>query len=263
MPHEMGRVLLIGAGPGAADLLTVRASRAIKTAQAVLYDALVCDEVLALAPPACTRIQTGKRAGRASMAQSTINRLMLRLALRGLTVVRLKGGDPSVFGRAGEELAFLQGHGVPVEIVPGITAASAAAAQFGFALTHRGEARSLVLATARTCDDKGGDSPAISAASPTLALYMARDAMAPSLERLIREGRSPATPAAAIENAGRPEARIWSGNLSDLALRVGADAPQGPVVVVVGPVVARAARASSQSANNAEARRARKAAGTD
>src|SRR6185369_8788832 len=151
MPPDLkvGRVRLVGAGPGAADLLTLRALRAIEGAQAILYDALVPAEVLALAPGPCLNIQTGKRAGRASMAQATINRLMLRLARRGLEVVRLKGGDPSIFGRVGEEREFLQAHGIEVEVVPGVTAACAAAAQFGFPLTHRGEARRLLIATAR------------------------------------------------------------------------------------------------------------------
>ena len=123
MPHEaeMGEVLLVGAGPGAADLLTVRAMRAIQGAGALLYDALVCDEVVALAPRGCIRLRTGKRAGEASMKQETINRIMLTLARRGLKVVRLKGGDPSVFGRSGEERDYLEAHGVKVEVVPGIT----------------------------------------------------------------------------------------------------------------------------------------------
>ena len=117
MQHDppQGRVLLVGAGPGPADLLTVRALKAAESAQALLYDALVSDEVVALAPRGCIRIQTGKRAGRASMAQCAIDRLMLRLARRGLRVVRLKGGDPSVFGRVGEEAAMLQAAGVPTD----------------------------------------------------------------------------------------------------------------------------------------------------
>src|SRR3954464_63018 len=151
MPPETkpGRVRLGGAGPGAADLLTVRALRAIEGARALLYDALISDEVLALAPSACLKIQTGKRAGRTSMEQETINRLMLRLARRGLDVVRLKGGDPSVFGRVGEEVAFLRANGIGTEVVPGITAACAAAAQFNFPLTHRKQARRVVFTTAR------------------------------------------------------------------------------------------------------------------
>src|SRR5689334_509746 len=118
MRPEPGQVLLVGAGPGAADLLTVRALRAVESAQALLYDALVSEEVVALAPAACLKIRTGKRAGRASLSQETINRLMLCLARRGLRVVRLKGGDPSVFGRVGEERAFLEARGLEVEVVP-------------------------------------------------------------------------------------------------------------------------------------------------
>jgi uroporphyrin-III C-methyltransferase len=151
MPHEtrLGTVRLVGAGPGPADLLTLRAARLIGEAKALLYDALVGQAVLALAPAACFKVQTGKRAGRASMRQETINRLMLRLARSGLDVVRLKGGDPSIFGRVGEEIEFLEAHGVPVEVIPGVTAACAAAAQFKFPLTHRGAARRVVFTTAR------------------------------------------------------------------------------------------------------------------
>ncbi|WP_233248235.1 uroporphyrinogen-III C-methyltransferase, partial [Caulobacter sp. D5] len=129
--------------------MTLRAARAVESAQALLYDALVSDAAIALAPAGCVRILTGKRSGRPSMKQEAINRLMLRLARRGLRVVRLKGGDPSVFGRVGEEAEFLRAHGVSVEVVPGVTAASAAAAQFNFPLTHRGEARRVIFTTAR------------------------------------------------------------------------------------------------------------------
>ena len=242
-PHPaLGRVRLVGAGPGPADLLTVRAQRAIESADALLYDALVGDEVLALAPRGCTRIQTGKRAGRASMAQATINRLMLQLARRGMTVVRLKGGDPSIFGRAGEEVDFLEAHGVPVEVVPGVTAACAAAAQFGFPLTHRGVARQVVFATARTMN--GGtasvEGRAVGDPETTLALYMARDSVEPLFRRLILEGRPAGTPAAAIENAGSDQARLFTGDLRTLAATLQDAAPDGPVLVVVGDVAAKA-----------------------
>jgi uroporphyrin-III C-methyltransferase len=217
--------------------------RAIESAQALLYDALVSDEVVALAPRGCIRIQTGKRAGRISMTQAAIDQLSLRLARRGLRVVRLKGGDPSVFGRVGEETAFLTAHGVPVEIVPGVTAACAAAAQFGFPLTHRGLARRLVLATARTDDGALTDGGWAAAADPqaTLALYMARDSVAEAFARLIAEGRPSSTSALAIESAGSPSARCWRGTLSSLPARLTAAAPDGPVVVVVGEVTGLAA----------------------
>ncbi|MFN3523766.1 MAG: uroporphyrinogen-III C-methyltransferase [Phenylobacterium sp.] len=242
MQPEPGRVRLVGAGPGAADLLTVRALRAVEGAQALLYDALVADEVVALAPAACLKIQTGKRAGRASMRQETINRLMLRLARRGLQVVRLKGGDPSVFGRVGEEAAFLRGHGVEVEVVPGVTAASAAAAQFGFPLTHRGEARRLLIATASVRDGALADAGWAQAADPetTLALYMGRDRIEAALRRLIEHGRSPRTPALAVENAGRPDARLLAAPLERLGAEVAAAAFDGPVVVLVGEACALA-----------------------
>lgn len=237
-----GRVLLVGAGPGSADLLTLRALRAIEAAGAVLYDALVGEEVLGLIPAGAFRIQTGKRAGRASLEQDSINRLMLRLARRGLTVVRLKGGDPSVFGRSGEERAFLEAHGVAVEVVPGVTAASAAAAEFAFPLTHRGQARRVVLATARV--EAGGvdagEWAALADRQTTAVFYMGREAAPAIAQRLIAAGRSPATPALAVENAGRPEARAVAATLAALPARLAAEAMDGPVLIVVGEVAAQA-----------------------
>lgn len=239
MPHEVGTVQLVGAGPGPADLLTVRALRAIEGAEALLYDALVCPEVIALAPARCLRIQTGKRAGKTSMSQDAINRLMLRLALRGLRVVRLKGGDPNVFGRSGEEAAYLAAHGVTSEVVPGVTAASAAAAQFQFPLTHRGQARRIVYCTARVQDgqladgwDAGADPEA------TLAVYMGRDSAGPVARHLIALGRDPHTPAVAVENAGRQGARLIDGTLATLPSRLAAETLDGPVVLIIGEATA-------------------------
>ena len=242
MPPETGKVLLVGAGPGAVDLLTIRALRVIEGAQAVLYDALVGEEIVALAPPGCLKIQVGKRAGRASMSQETISRLMLRLAQRGLRVVRLKGGDPSIFGRSGEEAEFLRRCGVDVEIVPGVTAASAAAAQFGFPLTHRGEARRLVLATVRTGDGEVTDGGWASLADPeaTVALYMGRDCAGEAAARLIAEGRGPSTAAIAVENASRPDARLVTSRLDRLGEAVAEAGFTGPVLLVIGEAAARA-----------------------
>lgn len=239
---KTGSVALVGAGPGAADLLTVRALRAIEGAQALLYDALVADEIVALAPGPCVKIQTGKRAGRASMAQATINRLMLRLARRGLRVVRLKGGDPSIFGRVGEEADFLAGHGVATTIVPGVTAATAAAAQFGLPLTHRAEARRLLISTATIQDGSALAEGWAAAADPqtTLALYMGRDKAAEIAAALIRHGRPAATPALAVENAGRADARALPSTLGRLAADLAEAAPEGPVVLLIGAVAARA-----------------------
>jgi uroporphyrin-III C-methyltransferase len=233
-------VKLVGAGPGAADLLTIRALRAVEGAEALLYDALISDEVLALAPAHCLKIQTGKRAGRTSMKQETINRLMLRLARRGLRVVRLKGGDPSVFGRVGEETAFLQAHGIETEVVPGVTAACAAAAQFGFPLTHRGQARRVVFTTARLeTGELAADWSAAADPEATLAIYMGGAAAQAIGDRLVAAGRSPATPALAVASAGGPDARLRQGRLADLASLV---PPQeaGPILLVVGDVAALA-----------------------
>ena len=239
MQPDLGSVQLVGAGPGAADLMTVRAMKAVEGAQALLYDALVSEEVLALAPARCLRIQTGKRAGKTSMSQDAINRLMLRLARRGLNVVRLKGGDPSVFGRSGEESAFLAAHGVPVEVVPGITAASAAAAQFGFPLTHRGQARRLVYCTARVQDGQLADGwDAGADAEATLAVYMGRDSAGPIARNLIARGRNPETPAVAVENAGRTEARLVEGTLATLPGLLAEQAFDGPVVLIIGEATA-------------------------
>jgi uroporphyrin-III C-methyltransferase len=239
---SMGRVLLVGAGPGPADLMTVRAMRAVQGAQALLYDALVSDEVIALAPPGCFRIQTGKRAGRASMAQAAINRLMLRLARRGLTVVRLKGVDPSIFGRVGEEVDYLWRHGVATEVVPGVTAACAAAAQFDIPLTHRGVARRVLFATART---EGGalvdvDWRGLADGQTTLALYMGRSAAGQLARQLIAEGRAADTPTSAIECAGAPSARLVQAPLENLAAALGDMDPQGPVLILIGEVASRA-----------------------
>ncbi len=236
-------VKLVGAGPGSADLLTVRALRAIEGAEALLYDALIGDEVLKLAPAKCLKIQTGKRSGKTSMKQDAINALMAKLALRGLKVVRLKGGDPSVFGRCGEEREYLEARGVAVEIVPGVTAASAAAAQFGFPLTHRGEARRLMFATVRMQDGQivGEGWDAAADRETTLALYMGRDCVREICARLIACGRPATTPAAAVENAGRPEARLIEGTLATLPERLLALAPEGPTVILVGEAVARRA----------------------
>lgn len=236
----LGDVMLVGAGPGPVDLMTLRAARAVEGAQALLYDALVSDDAVALAPPGCVRILTGKRSGRPSMKQEAINRLMLRLARRGLRVVRLKGGDPSVFGRVGEEAEFLRAHGVSVEVVPGVTAASAAAAQFNFPLTHRGEARRVIFTTARVgSGDVVEDWTAATDPEATVAVYMGGEAASELGRRMIAAGRSPSTPAAVVERAGDQAARLATGRLDELP-RLLAGSAGGPVLIVIGAVARRA-----------------------
>lgn len=234
------QVLLVGAGPGPVDLMTLRAARAVESAQALLYDALISEDVIALAPPGCVRIQTGKRAGQPSMRQDQINRLMLLLARKGLRVVRLKGGDPSIFGRVGEEAEFLRGHGVSVEVTPGVTAACAAAAQFNFPLTHRGQARRVVFTTARLeAGALSGDWSAAGDPEATLAIYMGGEVVEAVSARMIAAGRAPDTPAVAVEQAGGPAARLVRGTLASLPGRM-AELKSGPVLIVVGEVAAQA-----------------------
>jgi uroporphyrin-III C-methyltransferase len=176
---------------------------------------------------------------------------MLRLARRGLEVVRLKGGDPSIFGRVGEEAAFLEAHGIATEVVPGVTAASAAAAQFGFPLTHRGEARRLLIATATVSTGDLTSEGWAAAADPqaTLALYMGRDQAGAIAERLIRQGRSAATAAVAIENAGYRDARAAHSTIGGLSAAVTEAGFDGPVVLLIGEVAARARNAGAAAAD--------------
>ena len=251
MPHDhaaappqsrIGCVMLVGAGPGDPDLLTLRALRAIESAEALLFDALVGDAIVALAPERCVKIGVGKRGDRMSVPQDKTNALMVRLARRGLRVVRLKGGDPSVFGRVEEERAYLETRGVAFETIPGVTAASAAAAQFSFPLTHRGAARRVVCLTARTCADGSAalETELISDLAATLVFYMASHVAAEVEATLIAANRSPETPVLVIENAGSAHARVVSAELGALA-RVTAEAAfTGPTLIVVGDVCASA-----------------------
>ncbi len=236
MLHEGGFVSLVGAGPGDADLLTLGALKALQSAQAVLYDALVSDDILALAPQRCVKICVGKRGDRLSVPQDKTNALMVRLARRGLHVVRLKGGDPSVFGRVEEERIHLDRQGIPHRTLAGVTAASAAAAQFEFPLTHRGEARSVTFLTARGQDGVVDFRDGIMADPvASLVFYMASHTAAHIQAALFAAGRDAATPVIAVENAGRTTARATAGRLGDLCELIEAAAWEGPVLIGVGP----------------------------
>ncbi|HTN40836.1 MAG TPA: uroporphyrinogen-III C-methyltransferase [Asticcacaulis sp.] len=247
MPHN-GFVSLVGAGPGDADHLTLGALKALQSAQALLYDALVSEDILALAPQKCVKICVGKRGDRLSVSQDKTNALMVRLAKKGLHVVRLKGGDPSVFGRVEEERQYLEAYGISHKTLPGVTAASAAAAQFSFPLTHRGEARSVTFLTGRTKDgsidlrDESINDPMAS-----LVFYMSSHNAAHIEASLLQAGRSSQTPVVIIENAGRPTARACSGTLKDMAALVAEAAFEGPVLMGVGVAFAYARIAMSVS----------------
>ena len=228
-----GKVYLIGAGPGAQDLMTLRGARLLAQADVVLHDALVTEEMLALCPQA-QKIAVGKRCGQLSMAQAFINKQLVDNARKHALVVRLKGGDPMLFGRADEELRALEEAGIEVEVVPGITTALAAAAATKQPLTKRGVARSVAFFTSSTAPAHP-DHTAIPD-SDTLVQYMGgREAIA-TAQRLLEQGRHPDTPVVVIENCSRPDQRIVRLELRTLAQGLGE--AHGPVLVMLGEAMA-------------------------
>lgn len=242
-----GRATLVGAGPGDPDLLTLKALRALTRADVVLYDKLVDPRVLDLARRDARRIDVGKRCGRHSMSQAAINALLVREVRAGAHVVRLKGGDPFIFGRGGEELEALRAAGAEVEVVPGITAALAAAARLGVPLTHRGAARGLHLITAHGADDTlpAHNWCALVESGGTLAVYMGAHTLPRLAAALLGAGMSPKTPAIAVENASLPTERRIPATLADIAKTVAAAGVEGPTLVLIGEVVALAETAAA------------------
>lgn len=234
-----GSVILVGAGPGDPGLLTLRALRALNEADVILHDRLVSAEVLALARRDAERIEVGKQAGHHPTPQDDIHALMLAHARAGRRVVRLKGGDPFVFGRGGEELEVLRAHGIAYEVVPGITAALACAAYAGIPLTHRDHAQSLRLITAHSRDcGAPPDWRALAAERQTLAVYMGVAELGSLQAQLIAHGREATTPFALIENGSRPEQRVITGTLADLARRAQTHAVVSPALLILGEVAA-------------------------
>ncbi len=229
----LGKVYLIGAGPGAADLITVRGARLLGEAEVVLYDALVTPEMLELCKQA-ELIPVGKRSGQRSTAQTVINEKLVDAARRYQRVVRLKGGDPMLFGRADEELRALEEAGIEVEVVPGITTAVAAAAATLQPLTKRGVARSVAFFTSSTAPDQP-DHPALPE-TDTLVQYMGGREAAATAERLLAEGRRPDLPVVVVENCSRADQRVRRLTLADLAH--GLDVAHGPVLVMIGEAMA-------------------------
>ncbi|WP_374631168.1 siroheme synthase CysG [Pannonibacter indicus] len=245
-----GEVVLVGAGPGDAAHLTLGAMRALQSADVILFDDLVSAEVLELARREAKRMLVGKRGGRESCAQEDINDMMVSLARQGRKVVRLKSGDPMVFGRAGEEIARLEAEGIPVSVVPGITAASAMAARLKVSLTHRDHAQSLRLMTAHSRHGGLPDTLDLSGratSASTTVFYMGRR-MADSLrQRLLSEGVSPDLPVVAHGSVSRPEEKIWTGRLADLTSTAMAAFGEAPVLIGIGQVFA-AAKAGEEEA---------------
>ncbi|HEX9395838.1 MAG TPA: uroporphyrinogen-III C-methyltransferase [Burkholderiales bacterium] len=234
-----GTVYLVGAGPGAADLLTVRAARLLRGADIVFYDALVSKDIVGLAVNA-EKIQVGKRSGKRSTAQHFINKRLADAARCHQVVVRLKGGDPMLFGRAQDEISYLNKHGIAVQVVPGVTAALAASADLRVSLTQRGVSRSVVFATPRAAPDEAPSNWAAAvAAADTAVLYMAAGMAEQVRAELIAAGVSAAKPVAVVENAS-VDARIQSGVLAELgSFATG----EKPVLVLLGDVYAALAAA--------------------
>jgi uroporphyrin-III C-methyltransferase/precorrin-2 dehydrogenase/sirohydrochlorin ferrochelatase len=258
-PLWKGHVSLVGAGPGAEDLLTLRAQRLLQEADVIVYDRLVPEAVVAQGRRDARRIYVGKAKGAHAMTQDQINGLIVAEALQGNNVVRLKSGDPLIFGRAGEEIAALRQAGVSFDIVPGITAAFAAAAEAEIPLTMRAQeagsaegatgkikgSSGLVLASGHDADGEtlpGWAGLALSGV--TVAVYMGRSVAAKVAARLIDAGMGPATPAAVIENASRADSRAFSGRLDELADIADRQELSGPVLIIVGEVVSTGAIAA-------------------
>ena len=238
-----GTVYLVGAGPGAPDLLTLRAARLLGEADIVFHDALVPPETLAIASRA-EKVAVGKRSGRHSTAQRFISKRLLDAARRHRVVVRLKGGDPMLFGRAHEEIGFLKKHGVAVEIVPGVTAALAASAELQISLTRRGAARSVSFVTPRV---GAGERPSgwIQAvlAADTAAIYMGTGEAVKIAAALIAAGKLPSTPAVIVENTSLPDSKMVCGTLERLPALAQAMSG-GPALILLGEVFAAAQEAS-------------------
>lgn len=243
-----GMVWLVGAGPGDPELLTRKAERLIRQASIVFHDALVGPGVLDLVPAHVRLVHVGKRSGRHSKDQGSIDAMIVAAALDGERVVRLKGGDPSIFGRATEEIEACHLGGVPVKVCPGVTAASAAAASTGMSLTLRGLARKLVFVTAhaRAGEDLDLDWQALADPDATLAIYMGKAAAGTISSNLIRAGLAPDTPVTLVESASLPNERAFHSRLDLLALAAKTALSDGPALVLIGKAMkARTANVDS------------------
>lgn len=228
-----GKVALVGAGCGKADLLTLRAMRLLRSCDAVVYDDLIDPEILGMVPESARRLYMGKRSGVHSASQEEISRTLVELGREGLNVVRLKGGDPFVFGRGGEEALALKEAGIPVTVVPGISSAIAIPGEAGIPVTHRRLSREVHIITAHTADE-GGNYGRYSALEGTLVFLMGLSRLEAIASQLIAGGKSPETPAAVISGGNAPIRQTVRGTLGDIAVR--AKDVRAPAVIVVGDV---------------------------
>jgi uroporphyrin-III C-methyltransferase len=236
-----GKVFLVGAGPGDPELLTLKAFRALKSADVVLHDELIGPEILALVPKTAQLRSVGKRCGKSSVPQQEINALLIQFALLGMQVVRLKGGDPLIFGRAGEEIEALRQAGIEVEIVPGVTAGFAAAAAARIPLTQRKASSTLIVLTGHHSEAGLSEWPTLLPKNSTVVVYMPGYEYAKTAERLMGAGLADATPCAVISQATGRQERVYRTTLAALPR-----APQlpAPTLLIVGEVVGFADHAS-------------------
>jgi uroporphyrin-III C-methyltransferase / precorrin-2 dehydrogenase / sirohydrochlorin ferrochelatase len=238
-----GQVVLVGGGPGDAELLTLKAVRALQSADVILFDDLVSPAVLELARREAQRVNVGKRGHGPSVGQADISALLVSLGLAGKKVVRLKGGDPAIFGRTNEEIAAAQAAGIECTIIPGITAALAAAASLGLSLSERDRARRIQFITAHAADGslpERLDWPALVDPGATTAVYMGVKTLPALARRLLDEGLDPATPAVMIENASLPEERRFIAPIAEMPALIVAAAPTGPCMLLYGRTLDRA-----------------------
>lgn len=234
----MGQVALVGAGPGDPDLLTLRAIKRLQTADVVLYDLLVSEAILALVPPGCERICVGKRSSRHTLPQEETNRLIVEKALMGLRVVRLKGGDPFMFGRGGEEMQELAAAGIACEVVPGITAAMGAAAATGIPLTHRDHAQMVSFVTGhRKQDSSALDWVRHLSPTSTLVVYMGLGEAPRIAQELMAHGHEAATPVAVVASATLPGQKVVVTSLGGMAATLQQAALESPALLIIGSVV--------------------------
>lgn len=237
------RVTLVGAGPGDPDLLTVKAVKALQAARVVLHDHLVSHQVLDLVPRSADRIYVGKESGHHSLAQESIIDLMVRFARSGRPVLRLKGGDPFIFGRGGEEVQALAAHGIPFEVIPGISAAQGAAACIAMPLTHRDHAGTLVFVTGHRRGSAPEhaldlDWPMLARPGQTVVIYMGVSTLQSTCAKLVDHGLSAHTPAAVVERATLPQQRTVVGSVQTLPALALAHCVKSPAIIVIGSVVA-------------------------
>jgi uroporphyrin-III C-methyltransferase len=241
-PKAAGTVYLVGAGPGDPGLITARGLELLRRADLVVHDRLIGPELLLEASAGAELVDVGKGRGHAPLSQEAINRLLVKAAREGRTVVRLKGGDPFVFGRGSEELAACRESGILCEVVPGVSSAIAGPAAAGIPVTARGVAHSFAVITGHRASPDGGDTAELRAFASvdTLVLLMGRERLAGIAEQLILAGRDPATPAACIQSATMAEQRVTLATLGTIAEAADRDGLEAPVVTVIGAVAALA-----------------------